>query len=257
MECFVHEDKKYFPEYNWFEKAISYPYKAPTTSFTFKNGKFYQGIHISLKDRVPILSIGSNRSPYQLKNKFGVKENLCVTPAKLYNSVIVYAASMSAYGSIPATQWPCEGSVSDLNLLWLNQDQLQIMHLSEGLGIAYHYVELDKNTVTIQENDYSGPIFGDISTRGGYLFDGNEPLRLKNIKSKTNTYSSINEYQALNKLFLENPISQNSLESWLKKMISNKSIRLSLIDKMSQNSLVPNNVPWKVIDVKITGNNIY
>ena len=111
------------------------------------------------KDRVPILSIGSNRSPYQLKNKFGVKENLCVTPAKLYNSVIVYAASMSAYGSIPATQWPCQGSVSDLNLLWLNQDQLQIMHLSEGLGIAYHFVELDKNTVTIQENDYSGPIF--------------------------------------------------------------------------------------------------
>ena len=149
MECFVHADKKYFPEYNWLEKAISYPYKAPTTSFTFKNGKFYQGIHISLKDRVPIISIGSNRSPYQLKNKFGVKENLCVTPTKLYNSVIVYAASMSAYGSIPATQWPCEGSVSDLNLLWLNQDQLQIMHLSEGLGIAYHSVQLDKNTVTI------------------------------------------------------------------------------------------------------------
>ena len=164
---------------------------------------------------------------------------------------------MSTYGSIPATQLPCEGSVSDLNLLWLNQDQLQIMHLSEGLGIAYHYVELDKNTVTIQEDDYAGPIFGYISTRGGYLFDGNEPLRLKNIKSNTNKHPSINEYQALNKLFLENPIGQNSLESWLKKMISNKSIRLSLIDKMSQNSLVPNNVPWKVMDVKITGNNIY
>ena len=89
------------------------------------------------------------------------------------------------------------------------------------------------------------------------MYAGNEPLRLKNIKSNTNKHSSINEYQALNKLFLENPIGQNSLESWLKKMISNKSIRLSLIDKMSQNSLVPNNVPWKVIDVKITGNNIY
>ena len=257
MECFVHADKKYFPEYNWFEKAISYPYKAPTTSFTFKNGKFYRGIHISLKDRVPILSIGSNRSPYQLKNKFGVKENLCVTPAKLYNSVIVYAASMSAYGSIPATQWPCEGSVSDLNLLWLNQDQLQIMHLSEGLGIAYHYVELDKNTVTIQEDDYSGPIFGYISTRGGYLFDGNGPLRLKNIKSNTNTHSSINEYQALNKLFLENPDGQTSLETWLKNFISNKSKRLSLIDKMSKKSLLPKHVPWKILDLKVSGNNIY
>ena len=61
--------------------------------------------------------------------------------------MIVYAASMSAYGSIPATQWPCEGSVSDLNLLWLKKDQLQIMHLSEGLGIAYNFVELYIDTV--------------------------------------------------------------------------------------------------------------
>ena len=257
MECFVHSDKKYFPEYNWFEKAISYPYKAPTTSFTFKNGKFYRGIHISLKERVPIISIGSNRSPYQLKNKFGVKENLCVTPAKLYNSVIVYAASISAYGSIPATQWPCEGSVSDLNLLWLNQDQLQIMHLSEGLGIAYNYVELDKNTVTILEEDYSGPVFGYISTRGGYLFDGNAPLRLKNIKSNTNAFLSINEHKALSKLFLENSADQTSLEIWLKNLILNKSKRLSLIDKMSKKSLLPKCVPWKILHLKIHGNNIY
>ena len=103
------------------------------------------------------------------------------------------------------------------------------MHLTEGLGIAYHYVELDKNTVAIQEDDYSGPIFGYISIRGGYLFDGNEPLRLKDIKSNTNTHSSINEYQALNKLFLENPDGQTSLKSWLKKMISDKSKRLSFI----------------------------
>ena len=257
MECFIQADKKYFPEYSWFEKAIRYPYEAPASSFTFKNGKFYQGIHISLKDRVPIISIGSNRSPYQLKNKFGVEENLCVTPAKLYNSVIVYAASMSAYGSIPATQWPCEGSVSDLNLLWLKKDQLQIMHLSEGLGIAYNYVELDRDTVILQEEDYSGPIFGYVSTKGVYLFEGNSPLRLKNIKTNINNSSSINEYEALNKLFLESSCGQTSLECWLKKLILNKSKRLSLIEKMSKKSLSPKNVPWKILDLKVSGNNIY
>ena len=257
MECYIHTDKKYFPEYTWFERAISYPYKAPAFSFTFKNGKFYQGIHISLKDRVPILSIGSNRSPYQLKNKFGKEENLCVTPAKLYNSVIVYAASMSAYGSIPATQWPCEGSVSDLNILWLKKDQLQIMHLSEGLGVAYNYVELDRKTVINKEVDYSGPIFGYISMKGGYLFEGNAPLKLKNIKTNMKTSSSINEYEALNKLFLENSCRQNSLECWLNKLISNKNKRFSLIKKMSKKSIFPREVPWKVLNVKITGNNIY
>ncbi len=257
MECFIDSDKQYFPVYNWFERAINYPYKAPTTSFTFKNGKFYQGIQISLKNRVPIISIGSNRSPYQLKKKFGTNNNLCVTPAKLYNSVIVYAASMSAYGSIPATQWPCEGSVSDLNLLWLNEDQLQIMHLSEGLGIAYNYVQLDNDTVFVQEVDYFGPIFGYVSTRGCYMFENNLPIRIKNIKSNTKYFVSISEYEALNKLFSENSRSANSLEIWLKKIIYNKNSRLALIDKMSKKSILPKNAPWKVLDVKVSGNNIY
>ena len=257
MECFIDSDKQYFPVYNWFERAINYPYKAPTTSFTFKNGKFYQGIQISLKNRVPIISIGSNRSPYQLKKKFGINNDLCVTPAKLYNSVIVYAASISAYGSIPATQWPCEGSVSDLNLLWLNEDQLQIMHLSEGLGIAYNYVQLDKDTVFFQEEDYFGPIFGYVSTRGCYMFDNNLPIRIKNIKSNAKSFASITEYEALNKLFLENSSSENSLESWLKKIINNKNLRLALLDKMSKKSNLPKNAPWKVLDVKVSGNNIY
>ena len=249
MECFAESDKKYFPEHNWFNKAISYPYEAPNTSFTFKNGKFYKGVHISLKYRIPIISIGSNRSPYQLKNKFGTKENLCVTPAKLYNSVIIYAASISGYGSIPATQWPCEGSVSDLNLLWLNQDQLEIMHLSEGLGVAYNYVELDKQTVKIKDEHYSGPIFGYISTSGGYLFEGNLPIRLKNIESTKNRFSSINEYEALIKLYLDDNNGQISFKSWLKKIISSKNQRLSLVNRMSKKSILPKNVPWKVLDV--------
>ena len=257
MECFVDSDKQYFPVYNWFERAINYPYKAPTTSFTFKNGKFYHGIQISLKNRVPIISIGSNRSPYQLKKKFGINNNLCVTPAKLYNSVIVYAASISAYGSIPATQWPCEGSVSYLNLLWLNEDQLQIMHLSEGLGIAYNYVQLDRDTVFFQEEDYFGPIFGYVSTRGCYMFENNLPTRIKYIKSNTNSLISISEYEALNKLFSENSSSEKSLESWLKKIIYNNNSRLALIDKMSKKSILPKNAPWKILDVKVSGNNIY
>ena len=104
----------------------------------------FKGIHISLKSRIPIISIGSNRSPYQLKNKFGLNEDLCVIPITLYDSDIVYAASISSYGSIPATQWPVHGVISKLNMLWLNEKQLKIMHLSEGLGIVYDFVELDK-----------------------------------------------------------------------------------------------------------------
>ena len=49
MECFVHADKKYFPEYNWFEKAISYPYKAPKPRLHSRMENFIKGYTYHLK----------------------------------------------------------------------------------------------------------------------------------------------------------------------------------------------------------------
>ena len=60
-------------------------------------GKFVKDICFNLENRIPILSVGSNRSPYQLKRKFSLNEDICVTPAKLFDSDIVYAASISAW----------------------------------------------------------------------------------------------------------------------------------------------------------------
>ncbi len=257
MKCFNVNDLKYFPEYNWFEKAINYPYDSPENSYTFKNGKFYNGIHTSLKKRIPIISIGSNRSPYQLKNKFGLQQDLCVTPAKLYNSEIVYAASISVYGSIPATQWPKEGSDADLNLLWLTEEQLNIMHLSEGVGIAYDFVELDKSSVVLKEVDYSGPIFGYVSTKGIYTFEGDFPLRLKKIRSNKNTFLSIDEYEALTKLNFQETKGKIGLEKWLKELISHKTKRLKLIKKMLNKSILPKHKYWKVIKINVNGTNIF
>ncbi len=60
-----------------------------------------------------------------------------------------------------------------------------------------------------------------------------------------------------NSLFLKNFCGETSLKCWLKKLILNKCKRLSLIEKMSKKSILPKNVPWKILDLKVTGNNIY
>ena len=124
---------KFFPNFSPFERAVSYPYPAPDYSFSFYKGAFVKDICHKLDNRIPILSVGSNRSPYQLKRKFTLNEDISVTTATLYDSDIVYSASISAYGSVPATQWPCEGVAVNLNVLWLKEDQLNKMHLTEGL----------------------------------------------------------------------------------------------------------------------------
>ena len=61
---------EFFPNYSSFERAVSYPYPAPNFSFSFYKGAFVKGISHDLENRIPILSVGSNRSPYQLKRKF-------------------------------------------------------------------------------------------------------------------------------------------------------------------------------------------
>ena len=144
-----------FPNFSSFDRAINYPYFAPNYSFSFYKGEFIKGICDNLNNRIPILSVGSNRSPYQLKRKFSLNQDICVTPAILIDSDIVYAASLSAYGSIPATQWPSKGTKVTLNVLWLTEEQLNIMHLTEAIGVAYDFVKLKYGSVKIKNFNYS------------------------------------------------------------------------------------------------------
>lgn len=249
--------KNYFREYSMYEKAINYPYDAPRGPFTFKNGKLLKGIKISLKFRIPIISIGSNRSPYQLKNKFGLSENLCTVPVTLYGSEIVYASSISSYGSIPATQWPVCGVKSELNLLWLNESQILKMHLSEGIGIAYDFVELDKQTVNLKSLDYKGPIFAYVSKKGVFGFGNNVPIRLKKILSSNSKLFSLNEKNALKKLKIMQSQHELSFQRWLFRIISDKNLRLMTIKKMCKESIFPKNPPWKIQNVNVIGHKIY
>ncbi len=187
----LNENDELFPNLSFYNRAVSYPYFAPNYSFSFYKGQFVKGICFDLDKRTPILSVGSNRSPYQLKRKFSMFQDICVTPATLYDSDIVYAASVSAYGSMPATQWPCEGAKVDLNVLWLNESQLDIMHLSEALGVAYNFVKLKLGTVKIKEFEWQKEIYGYVSIPGAFSFNENKPKRLSALKAQNTNLKGI------------------------------------------------------------------
>ena len=250
-------NKKYFPNFDFYQKAISYPYTTPSKPFSFIDGKCVEGVHISLNDRVPILSVGSNRSPYQLKNKFTLDENLCVTPAILYNSEIVYSASISPYGSIPATQWPLKGAEVILNVLWLNERQLNIMHLTEGIGIAYNFVELDEGSVVIEGSDYTGPVYGYVSVNGVYDFGVHAPNKILDIVSKKSLLETRSELEALCEVKDKFDPDIFDIRHWIEKVTLDKKYRMKLISKMSKKSIKPKNPPWQMISVKVDGNNMY
>ena len=243
-----------FPNFSSFERAISYPYFAPNYPFSFYKGEFLKGICVDLANRIPIISVGSNRSPYQLKRKFSLLQDICVTPATLYDSDVVYAASLSSYGSIPATQWPSKGTEVDLNVLWLNEEQLEIMHLSEALGVAYNFVKLKLDTVKIKDFKYEKQIFAYISIAGVFPFNENKPKRLSAINAKNITLKSLSEKKALLSLIYSLGIEENRLNEWIYKVVNNKTYRICLHEKLKSKAIIPQNPDWEIIKKSIRGN---
>ncbi len=85
----------------------------------------------------------------------------------------------------------------ELNVLWLNEEQLEIMHLSEALGVAYSFVKLKLDTVKIKDFKYKKPVYGYISIAGVFPFNDNKPKRLSEISAKNMTLKSSSEKKAL------------------------------------------------------------
>ena len=247
-------NEELFPELSSYNRAINYPYFAPDYPFSFYKGRFVKDICFNLENRIPILSVGSNRSPYQLKRKFSLDEDICVTPAKLFDSDIVYAASISAYGSLPATQWPSEGAIVDLNVLWLKEEQLNKMHLTEAVGVAYHFVKLKQGSVKLKDLEYSEDIYGYVSVAGVLPFNENVPKRLSAIGGSNIKLDSIDEYKALllTMKILENK--KQNLNQWLTKIINNKKYRFKLHENLKTIALKPKEPNWKIIKIKNNGN---
>ena len=243
-----------FPNFLSFDRAIKYPYFAPDYCFSFYKGQFIKGICVNLNNRIPVLSVGSNRSPYQLKRKFSLDQDICVTPATLYDSDVVYAASLSSYGSMPATQWPSEGTEVDLNVLWLNEEQLEMMHLSEALGVAYNFVKLRLGSVKIRDLKYTKNIYGYISISGVFPFKKNKPKRLSIINARNITLENFTEKQALLYLISSLGVEENRLSEWINKVINNKVYRIMLHENLKSKAIKPQNPDWVIIKKSIRGN---
>ena len=243
-----------FPNFSSFDRALNYPYFAPNYSFSFYKGEFIKGICDDLNNRIPILSVGSNRSPYQLKRKFSLNQNICVTPATLYDSDVVFAASLSSYASMPATQWPSKGTEVNLNVLWLNEEQLEIMHLSEALGIAYNFVKLKLDTVKIKDFKYKNQIYAYISISGVFPFNDNKPKRLSAINAKNITLKSLSEKKALLSLIYSLGIEEDRLSEWIYKVVNDKTYRMCLHEKLKSKAIKPQNPDWEIVKKSIRGN---
>lgn len=125
--------------------ATDYPYPAPEESYLFSGGRArtlsvagWRGL--DLAGRIPVLAHGSNRSPEQLRRKFGDSADIPVTYGRLSGFDVVYAAHVARYGAVTSTLAAVPGVASRIALNWLTPAQLAFMHETERMNYTYGHL---------------------------------------------------------------------------------------------------------------------
>lgn len=139
------------------QRALAYPYDVASASFLFDRGTVRPLPVDYPRTGTPVLGIGSNRAPSQLRHKY--RHTLADTViacehARLVDHDIVYLAAFTRYGALPAALVPMPGVTVEVHLLWLDDRALARMHETEGPH-NYGFTERADLTLTMVDE---GPV---------------------------------------------------------------------------------------------------
>ncbi len=112
--------------------AKAYQYPSPEKSYLIAEGEAGPILRADFTGRVPVLAHGSNRSPAQLKRKFGAAAEIPVSFGWLADYDVVYSAHITQYGAVASTLQHRPGTRVRLAINWLDEAQLARMHETEG-----------------------------------------------------------------------------------------------------------------------------
>jgi hypothetical protein len=222
-------------------RALGYPYPAPVEDFVWRDGAardFDAGI--SLEDRTPVLAVGSNRAPEQLRRKFGDNTIVPVTVARLGDHDVVYSAHMASYGSIPATLAPSPGTRVTLSLTWLTDRQLLRMHETEAVGVNYDYGVAQGLPIELGSHRPNVPIGCYLGRRGALALDG-APVALAEVSAKNRRFRERGQSGKLARVH-ERFSGGRDFNAWLGGLIEDRPARQALTEILGGHA-VPIDLP--------------
>lgn len=252
---------KWFPEHDNdgeicpLAQAKLYPYPAPDGDFVMQGGLPElrpDGIPPDeLSGRTPVISVGSNRAPLQLRRKFGLKPRLPITACVLKDCDVGYAATLSFYCAAPATAFASAGTSVALNIVWLDDDQLHHMHDTEAVGIAYDYVCFDKGQIDHgkrpDDEVFEQAVYG-YQSRAGLLGFNGKPIALKAIQATKRKTSAMTESEVLTQIKAIAGEKSCPLDDWLARLRADRIKRQGVMEQIAEYALPePPITPWQVI----------
>ena len=181
--------------------AKAYPFAAPGESYLFKDGAAAPLAAVgreTFAGRTAVLAHGSNRSPDQLRRKFGAEAEIPVTRAWLADYDVVYSAHVTQYGSIAADLRHAPGVRACVYVTWLSETQLARMHETELGGENYRYGVMERIELTLETGPAGGlgEAWAYLSSRGCLAADG-QPQGLAAVEADGRPHGALDQDGAL------------------------------------------------------------
>jgi len=118
------------------EDPLSYPGVWPAESGLLVGDRLLPlDDHVTYEDRTPVLAIGSNASPGQLRHKmaeFGIDSPVPMLKVRVTGIDVGVSAHVSRVGYVSASPVKAPGVVRELFVTWFDARQLAVVDASEG-----------------------------------------------------------------------------------------------------------------------------
>ncbi|KUM73547.1 hypothetical protein [Streptomyces curacoi] len=120
------------------EHPLLYPGAWPEDSCLLDGNRLLPLDRLVYDDRVPVLAVGSNGCPGQLRHKmaeFGITAPIPMVKARVTGIDVGVSAHVSRMGYVSASPFDAPAVVRELFLIWLDAEQLAVIDATEGVPL--------------------------------------------------------------------------------------------------------------------------
>jgi hypothetical protein len=122
------------------EHPLLYPGAWPEESGLLDGDRLLPLDRLVYEDRAPVLAVGSNACPGQLRHKmaeFGITAAIPMVKAHVTGLGIGVSAHVSRMGYVSASPFHAPATARELFLTWLDAEQLAVIDASEGAALPH------------------------------------------------------------------------------------------------------------------------
>ena len=122
------------------DHPLLYPGAWPSESGLLDGDRLLPLDRLVFEDRVPVLAVGSNACPGQLRHKMaesGITSPIPLVRSRVTGIDVSVSAHVSRLGYVSASPVEAPGTVRELFVTWLDPEQLAVIDASEGMPLPY------------------------------------------------------------------------------------------------------------------------